>query len=69
VTVEESAISAIEEYRKRAEECAELAERSHAQEKAILLRIAQAWLMLAIDEAHMSDNVAGKTAPGRGKIQ
>lgn len=37
----------VEEYRSRAEECVQLAQRASACERPILLQIAQTWLRLA----------------------
>jgi len=37
----------VEDYRKRAQECVELAQKARANERPVLLEIAQTWIKLA----------------------
>ena len=47
------------EYRKRAQDCVELAQQVSAAERPVLLQLAQAWLGLADErEAEEADGVA-----------
>lgn len=51
------------EYRKRAHECVELAQRANAIDRIPLLQMAQAWLSLADQRAVEEADLASAEAP------
>jgi hypothetical protein len=57
-----SSMRTVEEYRKRAQEAVELAQKSRANDRATLLNIAQVWLNLA-DEREAVLRAAGPETP------
>ncbi len=55
----------VTEYLQRARECAALADKMNAKDKAALLEIAEAWLQLASDAASKAHALAATSVPAK----